>query len=221
MSGICGWLAEMLSGTLPPDERDAVLGDIAETGERGVSGLLDVLGLVLRRQAQLWRHWRPWFGFVALATPFGMLLSLVSRRTADSSAIYLWLYVNNWSPVFIRNARFRNDLISTAGLFLGAYLMLACWSWTVGFALGLFSRRATLLNGVLFVLVAACMELSWAPQYFSFLPSMSRGRDFGSNAAVFAEGFYRVFFPLIVQVVLVVLPAIWGMRRGAGREKLA
>src|SRR5205823_12219606 len=49
-----------------PDERVAVRGDFAESGETGGQALHDVLGLVVRRQAALWQGWRPWLVFVGL-----------------------------------------------------------------------------------------------------------------------------------------------------------
>ena len=53
--------------------------------------LIEVFGLVARREAAQWRDWRPWLA-LALLIPFGVLLSLVSRHTASGSAIHIWLY---------------------------------------------------------------------------------------------------------------------------------
>jgi len=39
------------------------------------------------------------------------------------------------------------------------------------------------------------------------------------NAPFFELTFYRLIFPLIVQTVLVVVPALWGLRQGAGVVK--
>jgi hypothetical protein len=50
------WLVAAASQLLEPGERDAVNGDLEEAGESGWRALLDVLGLVVRRQAALWRH---------------------------------------------------------------------------------------------------------------------------------------------------------------------
>jgi hypothetical protein len=136
-----------------------------------------------------------------------MVLALVSRRTADHSAIYLWLYVNNWDPAFIENATFRHDLARIAAEVLLGYLMLACWSWTGGLALGFLSRGATPVNGVLFFLTLTLTEMLGSPP-------IQRGRDFGANTAVFTVTFYRVIFPLVVQLILILLPALWGMRQG-------
>jgi hypothetical protein len=61
---------------LDADEREAILGDLAESGETGSHALLNVLGLVVRRQAGFWNDWRPWLALVGLIGPVGILLSL-------------------------------------------------------------------------------------------------------------------------------------------------
>jgi hypothetical protein len=50
-----GWpLLEVTSRLLDHEEREVVLGDLLETNENAWRGLLDVFGLVFRRQAGLW-----------------------------------------------------------------------------------------------------------------------------------------------------------------------
>jgi len=48
------WLIDRVSRCLEPNERDAVLGDFTESGDLAWRGLLDLLGLIVRRQAALW-----------------------------------------------------------------------------------------------------------------------------------------------------------------------
>jgi hypothetical protein len=55
MNGIDWPLLEFASKLLERNERETVLGDLLETNESAWQGLLDVFGLVLRRQAALWR----------------------------------------------------------------------------------------------------------------------------------------------------------------------
>lgn len=110
MTRICWWLVNIVSRLLEPDERDAVRGDFAESSETGGRALRDVLGLVVRRQVTLWKDWRPWLALAGLVGPLGMLLSLVSRRSADGSAIHIWMYVNNWTWAYVTNAGARHDL---------------------------------------------------------------------------------------------------------------
>jgi len=56
-----GWsFVEAAARLLARDEREAVLGDLIEAGESTWQGVLSVLGLVFRREAVLWKSWRPW-----------------------------------------------------------------------------------------------------------------------------------------------------------------
>src|SRR5438067_11520663 len=143
------WI-DVVSRFLEPDERDAVRGDLAESGETGWRALVDVLGLVVRRQAALWTDWRPWLVLVGLVAPIGILLSLASRLVAHSSAIPIWMYLGNWTWTYITNGGARLDLLhNSAGIF-EQYLILFCWSWASGFALGSLSRRTIPINGTLF-----------------------------------------------------------------------
>ena len=59
MRGLCWWLVDVLSHALRPGERDAVRGDFAESGETGAQALRGLLGLVVRRQTEVWRDWPP------------------------------------------------------------------------------------------------------------------------------------------------------------------
>ncbi len=87
MTRVCWWLAEKLSRLLEPDERDAALGDFAESGIAGGSALIEVLGLIARRQAALWNDWRPWVALAGVVAPLGMLLSLVLGSISSRSFI--------------------------------------------------------------------------------------------------------------------------------------
>jgi hypothetical protein len=84
MTGI-GWsLVDFVSQLLEPEEREAVQGDLMEAGEGDWQALRDVLGLVVRRQAGLWKNWRPWLAAFGLAVPSTLLLmgfSLSVSRT--------------------------------------------------------------------------------------------------------------------------------------------
>jgi hypothetical protein len=199
---------------LEPDERNAVRGDFAESGETSGQALRGLLGLVLRRQTALWRNWRPWLALVGAVAPFGILLSLLSRRMAQSSAVTSWLYLNNWDWTYVRNTGFRLDFAHDVAVVLFEFLLLSCWSWSSGFVLGYISRRAIWINGALFCLVLVTVDLLGMPRFLGRTLLLSRADDFSANAAVFAGAFYRQVFPLIVHTVLVLLPSLWGMRQG-------
>ena len=130
MTRVCWRLVDILSLMLHPGERDVVRGDLAESGAAGSQALRDVLGLVVRRQAAPWMHWRPWLTLVSLVVPLGMLLSVTSRSTADGSAIYFWMYANNWKWGDLGNAGFWHAFSETVALVFKGYSTLVCWSWT-------------------------------------------------------------------------------------------
>jgi hypothetical protein len=228
MTRICWWLVERVSRVLEPGERDAVLGDLAESGEASSQALGDVLGLVVRRQFALWMDWRPWLTLVGLFVPLGMLLSIASRITANKSAVYIWMFAHWWNWAYLRIPGFRADLAHYVGVFFLEYMMLVCLSWTGGFVLGSASRRINKVNGVVFCFVLFFGDVLGAPGYFSYFEHYVQARLHISpvpdlNAPVFAGTFFRVLFPLIVQAVLVAVPSLWGIRQGlreAGRHPL-
>ena len=164
MNRINWWLADIVSRLLKPDEREAVQGDFAESGETSGRALCGLLGLALRRQVELWKGWRPWLALLGLVIPLGLLLSLVSRMTADGSAIYAWMYLNNWTWTYVTNAGARIDLIRYGAGMAAEFLALASWSWTGGFLLGTLSRRTIQANVSLFCMVLFLGEILRAPR---------------------------------------------------------
>jgi hypothetical protein len=200
-------LIDHLSGTLEPAEREAVLGDFEESAK--TSGQLrDLFGLVARRQLGLWREWRPWLALVSMAIPLALLLARTVRQVSAGSAIYSWMYLNNWTMRYLENPGFRLSLFEDAMSFLLEYTTLIFWSWTGGFVLGSLSRRAIWINGAAF-----CALL------FGELVAV-HPHSYRANAAAFAAGFYRVVLPLILGIGLVVIPALWGMGKGARQGAL-
>ncbi len=216
MNRINWWLVGIVSRSLSPDEREAVQGDFAESGETAGRALRGLLGLVLRRQVDLWTDWRPWLALLGLVIPLGLLLSLVSRMTADGSAIYAWMYLNNWTWTYVTNAGARTDLIRYGADISLHYLALVSWAWTGGFLLGSLSRRTIQANVSLFCMVLFLGELLCAPRDLGHWIILPRplGHTDRDHDGVYSLLFYSVMFPLIVQVVLVLLPALWGTRQG-------
>ncbi len=216
MTRICWWLTDAVSRMLEPGERDVVHGDFAESGESGGRALRDVLGLVVRRQAVLWKDWRPWLALVGLIVPLGMLLSIVSSITASQTATYMWLYANNWDWALLRYAGFWHEFTDSLALVFVSCLTLVCWSWTAGFVLGSVSRRIVQVYGVLFCLTLVLGALLGAPQYFAYwLQYIHRPISPDSSDPISGLAFYRVMLPLIVQAVLVAAPSLLGMSQGA------
>jgi hypothetical protein len=143
MTGIAQSLTGLIAGALEHNEREAVLGDLAEGGKSTWQGLVEVLGLVVRRQTALWSDWRPWLAAFAVALPSTLLLMGVSfsigctyRRLAGPAVCAAC------SPTA------QEDTL----LLLCQVLLLLSWSWTVGFVVGTVSRR-TLWVSVLVALI--------------------------------------------------------------------
>ncbi len=189
---------------LEPDEREAVEGDIAELRMPGAEALREVLGLAVRRQAALWTEWGPWLALVGVVIPLGALLGQLSWPWADESAIYTFLYVNNWTWAYVESPGARRDLLDVGTRVCLNDLALIGWSWTTGFALGSLSRRTLWVTATLFCLVVLVV--------FG-LSSGTTARANPFNAAVFSLPFYRIVYPWLVLTGLVLLPGVWGMRR--------
>lgn len=89
---LCWWLVDKLSRMLEPSERDAVCGDLAELGLTGGQAFRDLLGLIARRQAALWKDWRPWLALLGIAVPLGLLLTRDSHQIGGSLSRHLWTW---------------------------------------------------------------------------------------------------------------------------------
>jgi hypothetical protein len=122
-------LAEMATIFLVPKDRDAVMGDLAETGAGGWSALGSVLGLVGRQQMELWRVWQPW---VAGSMAFAGSLLLV--------CVSFGLSVD--SRHLLRGERGYGSVLCEA-------LLMLSWAWTSGFVVGSLSAKTRWVSGIL------------------------------------------------------------------------
>lgn len=66
------------------DEREAVLGDLFEAGEGSWQAMVAVIGLVLRREAEVWKIWRPWVAAFGLSVPCSFLLMGASLSVSSA-----------------------------------------------------------------------------------------------------------------------------------------
>jgi len=140
MNGIAWVLVELASRLLEHDEREAVLGDLLESNESAGQGLLDVFGLVLRRQAGLWRDFRPWLAGFVVALPSSYLLTYVS---VSVSCTYQRLVnhrvYDKWWPTGQEGF----------SLLLCHIFLLIAWSWASGYFVGSLSRRTVWVSAAL------------------------------------------------------------------------
>ena len=140
MTGVRWSIVKKAARLLEREEREAVLGDIAESGENALQGLVDVLGLVVRRQAGLWKSWRPWLAAFGLALPCSFLLMGYSLSVSQT-------YQHFIGPTVLR----ATGLTIGPGLtlLLCNVFLLAAWSWTGGFVVGSMSRRTVWVSAAL------------------------------------------------------------------------
>lgn len=133
MTKVDGSFIQMVAAELlAREEREAVLGDLAESGTSAWQGVLEILGLAIRRQAALWYDWRPWLAAFGVALPGTLLLLGVSfwlsctyYRLTDTAVCATCLANQREGPL----------------LLLAHVLLLISWSWTSGFVVGSVSRR--------------------------------------------------------------------------------
>ena len=197
-----------LAAALDPAERTVVLGDLAESKASPACALREITGLVARRQLAVWAEPGPWIALLAISLPVGVLLSHVTRWWSDASAIYIRLYVERFSWVYMRNPGSRQEMTELAvGCALGTAALFA-WSWTAGFSLATLSRRALWLTGGLFALAL----------FAGTLGSTTTARA-GFHGVV-ATHFYGLVLPRLFRVGLVLLPALLGARAAARRGRV-
>jgi hypothetical protein len=119
---------------LAPMEREVVLGDLAESERSMWCALGDVLSLAAHRQLALWKGWRPWAASIGLALPASLFLMGWSVAASGAVASFLG------EPA----------QLSALGLSLSRLLLVTCWAWMAGFAVGSVSR------GTLWASALAC-----------------------------------------------------------------
>jgi hypothetical protein len=128
-----GWsMVDVVSQLLERDEREAVCGDLAESGEGPGQALLDVFGLVVRRHMLPWKSWRPWLAAFGLALPGTLLLLGLSFSISQT-------YQRMLDPVIFEATGLK--LAPGLSLLLCQVSLLIGWSWTCGFVMGSVSRR--------------------------------------------------------------------------------
>jgi hypothetical protein len=148
MMRICWRLVDILSGMLDTDERQAVRGDLAESGENIVRAMGDVLGLVARRQIGLWTEWQPWLALLGVACLAGLPLSRILFRFNVDLSQQLMAHR-------IYGVHFGTLLTPQQDMawLLCLAIALLLWSWTCGFALSSLSGRAVWLTWSVFYLI--------------------------------------------------------------------
>ncbi|MEI9970457.1 MAG: hypothetical protein WDM87_18280 [Terracidiphilus sp.] len=163
---------------LEPEDREALCGDLAESGVSGFDALCDVMDLVIRRQVASLREVRPWLLLTLLAIPLGFLLSVISRETADGSAIYLWLYTDNWNLDLARTLGYWRALAECLPSVYLSGSALVCSSLAAGLLIGTIVRRGRWLSTVGLITVLLCAGTLGVPHELRFILTLGRARDY-------------------------------------------
>jgi hypothetical protein len=161
MTSLSWRCVEFASHLLEPDEREAVLGDVAEADESFWQALLGVLTLFFSRQLALWRDWRPWLASFGLTLPCSYLLTWVSLSvTCTYERLVLHKALSGWLPTG------HEDF----AIFASHIFLLIAWAWTSGFLVGWLSRRTLWFSAAL--CVAFCL-LRLSLFHFESVPKYS------------------------------------------------
>jgi putative effector of murein hydrolase LrgA (UPF0299 family) len=178
-----GWsLVAIAAQLLPRREREAALGDLAEASESAWQGLTDVLSLVLRRQAILWKSWRPWLAAFGLTVPNSFPLMGTSVSVSQT-----FLRLAGHKVPDAGRLTTMHDLVY---LQCQVFLLLAC-SWAGGFVAASVSRRTI-----------------WVSASLCALPCL------------FCFATFRIESLSRVSLLLFLLPAVLGVRRGLGNARI-
>lgn len=144
--GSSAWWVELLARSLSPADRDTVLGDLAEAGETDRAAFCSIAGLLVHRQFEIWRNWRPWVAAFGLAMPASFLLMGFSLSIAKT-----YQHVLGGSLLHATGANLPPGVM----VLLGNLALLAAWSATGGFAVGILSRRTTWMSALCSLLPCA------------------------------------------------------------------
>ena len=130
---------ELAARLLERDDRETVLGDLAEMGASSWRAFAEILGLLLWRQAAPWSHWHPWCAAFALSLPGALLLQGTSFAVGCTyQGLTGASLCAGWSPGG------REQWLLLACL-IG---LLSVAAWSLGFLIGLLSRRTLWASAV-------------------------------------------------------------------------
>jgi hypothetical protein len=202
MNEIAWALIGVVSKLLERDERETVVGDLMEGSEGGWRGLQEVLGLVFRRQAALWKSPRPWLTTFGVTLPCSYLLMHVSisvsctyERLVNHRLYACWHTGHEGFP-----------------LLLCHIVLLIAWSWSGGYIVGSVSRRTLWMSAALSVIPAMYCLNCWGSAAFPsrsclflfLLPAI-----FGVQRGLRNSGISFLTALLLAETITVLMIAAW------------
>jgi hypothetical protein len=205
MPRVCWRLVDILSRMLDADERQAVRGDLAESGDCSGRALRDVVGLIVRRQTGLWAEWQPWLALLGVACLAGVPLSRILFRFNVDLSQQLMAY-QQYGVHFGTLLTPQQDI----AFLLCLAVALLVWLWTCGFVMGSLSGRAIWLTWSVFYLMV--LDSAWVRFVLS-------GSIILRNAGLLRL-FMAVTVPLNIPSLLFVLSGLCGAFLGVRRRVL-
>ncbi len=179
---------ENIAALLEDDERQSVLGDIQERGAT-LRSAIDVTGLVLLRQLQAWKSWRPW----ALAAALYIPARIAAAQT---------------QPIA--------QMLSSGVLFKPWELLAApVLAWAVGFSLGRLGHRRTASLLLLLPLVFT-WDIYRIAGYTFERPDMTVTAfpTFAGTARLAILEFGASSIAMLLMLAVVLIPCARGFSRG-------
>jgi hypothetical protein len=160
--------------------------------------------VVVRRQAPLWKDWRPWLAVIGLAGLVGVQLSHVVLSLSlalDMQFRTYWIY----------GVRYGTGLtgFEETVMLLSQGLALVAWSWTAGCVLGSLSRRTVWITGTLYFL-AGLYSLFLTLYFLVWVHPWT----FDHHPREFPLVLFMLALLFALQIILFLLPSISGVRHG-------
>lgn len=152
-----------LADFLEPKDREAVLGDLAESGASRPRTAWEVARLILRRQALAW---------VALI-PAAVFLTVVMVRYSGGYALGFWVlrnYADLDPGILAELSLTKRDILRQ---FLEGAWRPALGAFLTGFALASYSGRAAWLNATVFAAVTLAIPIYWGPLHSRPVPFLA------------------------------------------------
>jgi hypothetical protein len=206
-------LTKRVSLLLEPNDREALCGDLTESGVSGLAALMDLLDLVIRRNLDRLLDLRRCMILVLVVFPIGLALSVVAVRVADETAIYLWLYAENWSAGLIHLPAYWRGMADLLPSVLTQFLVLSSLSFGAGIMVGIASPRVPRFGAAVPICLLLLSGFERVPAALGFIFDISRGRDYFGSTAVFSNAFCRSAYPELIVLLFAVLPFLLGVRK--------
>lgn len=209
MNDVIGRLIRMVSRMLTVDEGDAVLGDLAESGEAPSQVLAGLAGLVVRRQAARWKNWRPLVALIGVVGILGPRLIGMAWALAAPWFMNLQIYWKYGS--FNASGLTPIEEISSSLMLL---LALVFFAWTSGFAMGSLSRNTIWITAAASIAIWSFpLTLQW--MLWLLLHQGDRHKPDLLGVVVMTA------FQAILQLLFLVFPFVLGVRQGLRKLTLS